>query len=71
MHLTATINQILLTNEMTPRDKKAKHKLSGGHDHCGFKTELIFLHTKQYIKSSDTHEKDNEEGGGRGEEQTI
>lgn len=54
---------------MTLGEKKAKHKLSGGHDCCGIKTELEFLNTKQYLKSSDTHEKDNEESGDRGEEQ--
>lgn len=56
---------------MTPGEKKAKHKLSGGPDHCGIKTKLELLNTKQYQKNSDIHEKDNEERGGRGEEQTI
>lgn len=59
MHLTASINQILLTDEMTRGEKKAKHKLNGGYDHCGIKKELKFLNTKQYLESSDTHEKDN------------
>lgn len=50
--------------------KKAKHKLSGGPNHCGIKTKLELLNTKQYLKNSDIHEKDNEERGGRGEEQS-
>lgn len=59
MHLTASINQVLLTDEMTPGKKKAKHKPSEGYDHCGIKRELKFLNTKQYLKSWDTHEKNN------------
>lgn len=59
MHLTGSINQILLTDEMTPGERKAKHKLSGGYDHCGIKKELNFLNIKQYPKSSATHKKDN------------
>lgn len=47
------------------------HLERGGHDHYGNKAELKFLNTKEYLKSLDTHEKDSEEGGGRGEEQTI
>lgn len=27
---------------MTLGEKKAKHKLSGGHDHCGIKTVLEY-----------------------------
>lgn len=51
MHLTASINQVLLTDDMTPGKKKAKHKPSEGYDHCGIKRELKFLNTKQYLKS--------------------
>lgn len=62
MHITASINQILLTDEMTPGEKKAKHKPNGGNDHCRIKRELKFLNTKHYLKNSDTHEKDNRGG---------
>lgn len=55
---------------MTSGGKKAKHKLSGGHDHCGIKTKLEFLNTKQCLKGSDIHQKYNDKGGGRGEEQS-
>lgn len=63
MHLTSSINQILFTAKITPGEKKAKHNLSGAYDHCRIKKELKFLNTKPYLKSSDTHEKDN--GAGR------
>lgn len=59
MHLSGSINQILLTDEMTPGERKAKHKLSGRYYHWRIKKELNFLNIKQYRKSSATHEKDN------------
>lgn len=64
MHLTSSINQILLTDE-TPGDRKAKHKLSGAHDHCGITKGLKFLTTKQYSKFLATPEKN------KGEETNI
>lgn len=65
MHLTSSINQILLTAEITSGEKKAKHNLSGAYDHCRIKKELRFLNTTPYLKSSDTHTCEKDNGAGR------